>query len=179
MQISYFFTSHDHVHHVRIQWNNLMTVRAVMVRGIGEKKKKRIQWNNHPLLLFSDPQMVETLPVEHFRKHVLIAEESVVNRGGGWARPLRLKVPLKVPLKGTLRSIEGLVSPPPPPPLRRSEALRVPLRYPLRYPLRSPLRYPLRSPLRYPLRYPLRSPLKVPLKGTLKVPLQGTLQGYP
>ena len=97
---------------------------------------------------------------------------------GGWARPLRLKVPLKVPLKGTLRSIEGLVSPPPPP-LRRSEALRVPLRYPLRYPLRSPLRYPLRSPLRYPLRYPLRSPLKVPLKGTLKVPLQGTLQGYP
>ena len=56
-------------------------------------------------------------------------------------------------------------------PLRRSEALRVPLRY--------PLRYPLRSPLRYPLRYPLRSPLKVPLKGTLKVPLQGTLQGYP
>ena len=105
---------------------------------------------------------------------------------GGWARPLRLKVPLKVPLKGTLRSIEVLVSPPPPP-LRRSEALRVPLRYPLRYPLRSPLRYPLRSPLRYPLRsplryplrYPLRSPLKVPLKGTLKVPLQGTLQGYP
>ena len=44
VQISYFFTSHDHVHHVRIQWNN------------------------HPLLLFSDPQMVEALPVEHFRK---------------------------------------------------------------------------------------------------------------
>ena len=91
VQISYFFTSHDHVHHVRIQWNN------------------------HPLLLFSDPQMVEALPVEHFRKQashvthqqhlqmglrkgmailiyyvvgrthyqaVLIAEESVVNRGG-------------------------------------------------------------------------------------------------
>ena len=91
VQISYFFTSHDRVHHVRIQWNG------------------------HPLLLFSDPQMVEALPVEHFRKQashvthqqhlqmglrkgmailmyyvvgntqyqaVLIAEESVVNRGG-------------------------------------------------------------------------------------------------
>ena len=91
VQISYFFTSHDHVHHARIQWNN------------------------HPLLLFSDPQMVEALPVEHFRQQashvthqqhlqmglrkgmailiyyvggrthyqaVLIAEESVVNRGG-------------------------------------------------------------------------------------------------
>ena len=34
---------------------------------------------------------------------------------GGWVRPLRLKVPLKVPLKGTLRSIKGLVSPPPKP----------------------------------------------------------------
>ena len=44
VQISYFFTSHDHVHHVRIQWNG------------------------HPLLLFSDPQMVEALPVEHFSK---------------------------------------------------------------------------------------------------------------
>ena len=44
VQISYFFTSHDHVHHVRIQWNE------------------------HPLLLFSDPQMVEALHVDHFRK---------------------------------------------------------------------------------------------------------------
>ena len=44
VQISYFFTSHDHVHHVRIQWNG------------------------HPLLLFSDPQMVEALHVDHFRK---------------------------------------------------------------------------------------------------------------
>ena len=91
VQISYFFTSHDHVHHVRIQWNG------------------------HPLLLFSDPQMVEALHVDHFRKQashvthqqhlqmwlrkgmaillyyvvgnthyqaVLIAEDSVVNRGG-------------------------------------------------------------------------------------------------
>ena len=91
VQISYFFTSHDHVHHVRIQWNG------------------------HPLLLFSDPQMVEALPVVHFSKQashvthqqhlqmglrkgmailmyyvggntqyqaVLIAEDSVVNRGG-------------------------------------------------------------------------------------------------
>ena len=44
VQISYFFSSHDHVHHVRIQWNS------------------------NPLLLFSDPQMVEALPVEHFRQ---------------------------------------------------------------------------------------------------------------
>ena len=91
VQISYFFSSHDNVHHVRIQWNS------------------------NPLLLFSDPVMVETLPVEHFRQQashmthqqhlqmglrkgmailiyyvvgrthyqaVLIAEESVVNRGG-------------------------------------------------------------------------------------------------
>ena len=91
VQISYFFSSHDNVHHVRIQWNS------------------------NPLLLFSDPQMVEALPVEHFRQQashvthqqhlqmglrkgmailiyyvvgrthyqaVLIAEESVVNRGG-------------------------------------------------------------------------------------------------
>ena len=91
VQISYFFSSHDNVHHVRIQWNS------------------------NPLLLFSDPQMVEALPVEHFREQashmthqqhlqmglrkgmailicyvvgrthyqaVLIAEESVVNRGG-------------------------------------------------------------------------------------------------
>ena len=91
VQISYFFTSHDHVHHVRIQWNG------------------------HLLLLFSDPQMVEALHVDHFRKQashvthqqhlqmglrkgmaillyyvvgnthyqaVLIAEDSVVNRGG-------------------------------------------------------------------------------------------------
>ena len=44
VQISYFFTSHDHVHHVRIQWNG------------------------HPLLLFSDPLMVEARPADHFRK---------------------------------------------------------------------------------------------------------------
>ena len=74
----------------------------------------RIQWNGNPLLLFSDPIMVEALPVEHFpqqashmthQQHlqmglrkgiailiyyvventhyqaVLIAEESVMNRG--------------------------------------------------------------------------------------------------
>ena len=73
------------------------------------------QWNSNPLLLFSDPIMVEALPVEHFRQQashmthqqhlqmglrkgmailiyyvvgnthyqaVLIAEESVMNRGG-------------------------------------------------------------------------------------------------
>ena len=40
VQISYFFSSHDNVHHVRIQWNS------------------------NPLLLFSDPQMVEALPVD-------------------------------------------------------------------------------------------------------------------
>ena len=42
VQISYFFSSHDNIHHVRIQWNN------------------------NPLLLFTDPTMVEALPVEHF-----------------------------------------------------------------------------------------------------------------
>ena len=90
VQISYFFSSHDNVHHVRIQWNS------------------------NPLLLFSDPTMVEALPVEHFgqqashmthQQHlqmglrkgmailiyyvienthyqaVLLAEESVMNRG--------------------------------------------------------------------------------------------------
>ena len=90
VQISYFFSSHDNVHHVRIQWNS------------------------NPLLLFSDPIMVEALPVEHFRQQashmthqqhlqmglrkgmailiyyvventhyqaVLLAEESVMNRG--------------------------------------------------------------------------------------------------
>ena len=90
VQISYFFSSHDSVHHVRIQWNS------------------------NPLLLFSDPLMVEALPVEHFRQQashmthqqhlqmglrkgmailicyvventhyqaVLIAEESMMNRG--------------------------------------------------------------------------------------------------
>ena len=90
VQISYFFSSHDNVHHVRIQWNG------------------------NPLLLFSDPIMVEALPVEHFRQQashmthqqhlqmglrkgmailiyyvvgnthyqaVLLAEESVMNRG--------------------------------------------------------------------------------------------------
>ena len=90
VQISYFFSSHDNVHHVRIQWNS------------------------NPLLLFSDPIMVEALPVERFRQQashmthqqhlqmglrkgmailiyyvvgnthyqaVLLAEESVMNRG--------------------------------------------------------------------------------------------------
>ena len=42
VQISYVFSSHDNVHHVRIQWNS------------------------NPLLLFTDPTMVEALPVEHF-----------------------------------------------------------------------------------------------------------------
>ena len=89
VQISYFFSSHDSVH-------------------------VRIQYNGNPLLLFSDPIMVEALPVEHFRQQashmthqqhlqmglrkgmailiyylventhyqaVLIAEESVMNRG--------------------------------------------------------------------------------------------------
>ena len=91
VQISYLFTSHDHIHHVRIQWNS------------------------HPLLLFSDPKMVEAHPADDFRKQashvthqqhlqmglrkgmaillyyaargthyqaVLIAEDSVVGRGG-------------------------------------------------------------------------------------------------
>ena len=90
VQISYFFSSHDNIHHVRIQWNN------------------------NPLLLFTDPTMVEALPVEHFSQQashmthqqhlqmglrkgmailiyyvigdthyqaVLLAEESVMNRG--------------------------------------------------------------------------------------------------
>ena len=90
VQISYFFSSHDNIHHVRIQWNS------------------------NPLLLFTDPTMVEALPVEHFSQQashmthqqhlqmglrkgmailiyyvignmhyqaVLLAEESVVNRG--------------------------------------------------------------------------------------------------
>ena len=42
VQISYFFSSHDNIHHVRIQWNS------------------------NPLLLFTDPTMVEALPVEYF-----------------------------------------------------------------------------------------------------------------
>ena len=42
VQISYLFTSHDHIHHVRIQWNS------------------------HPLLLFSDPKMVEAHPADEF-----------------------------------------------------------------------------------------------------------------
>ena len=91
VQISYLFTSHDHIHHVRIQWNS------------------------HPLLLFSDSKMVETHPADDFRKQashvthqqhlqmglrkgmaillyyaargtqyqaVLIAEDSVVGRSG-------------------------------------------------------------------------------------------------
>ena len=90
VQISYLFSSHDNIHHVRIQWNS------------------------NPLLLFTDPTMVEALPVEHFSQQashmthqqhlqmglrkgmailiyyvignmhyqaVLLAEESVVNRG--------------------------------------------------------------------------------------------------
>ena len=90
VQISYLFSSHDNIHHVRIQWNS------------------------NPLLLFTDPTMVEALPVEHFSQQashmthqqhlqmglrkgmailiyyvignthyqaVLLAEESVMNRG--------------------------------------------------------------------------------------------------
>ena len=41
--IAYFFTSHDHIHHVRIFWGNL------------------------PLLLFSDPQMVYLVDVNQFQ----------------------------------------------------------------------------------------------------------------
>ena len=48
VQISYFFSSHDSVHHVRIQWNG------------------------NPLLLFSDPIMVEALPVVFFFGSVLL-----------------------------------------------------------------------------------------------------------
>ena len=91
VKISYLFTSHDHIHHVRIQWEG------------------------HPLLLFSDPKMVDAHPAERFRSQashvthqqhlhmglrkgmaillyyvvrgtqfqaVLIADDSVVGRGG-------------------------------------------------------------------------------------------------
>ena len=44
VKISYFFTSHDHIHHVRIQWEG-----------------------NNPLLLFSDPKMVDAPSTEKFR----------------------------------------------------------------------------------------------------------------
>ena len=43
VKISYFFTSHDHIHHVRIQWEG------------------------NPLLLFSDPKMVDAHRTEKFR----------------------------------------------------------------------------------------------------------------
>ena len=43
VKISYLFTSHDHIHHVRIQWEG------------------------HPLLLFSDPKMVDAHPADRFR----------------------------------------------------------------------------------------------------------------
>ena len=43
-KISYFFTSHDHIHHVRIQWEN------------------------NPLLLFSDPEMVDAHRTDKFRE---------------------------------------------------------------------------------------------------------------
>ena len=43
-KISYFFTSHDHIHHMRIQWEG------------------------NPLLLFSDPKMVDALRTEKFRE---------------------------------------------------------------------------------------------------------------
>ena len=42
--IAYFFTSHDHIHHVRISWGSL------------------------PLLLFSDPQMVYPVDVNQFQE---------------------------------------------------------------------------------------------------------------
>ena len=91
VKISYFFTSHDHIHHVRIQWGG------------------------HPLLLFSDPKMVDAHRTEKFRDQashvthqqhlqmglrkgmailiyhvvgdtkfqaVLLADDSVVGRGG-------------------------------------------------------------------------------------------------
>ena len=78
VKISYFFTSHDHIHHVRIQWEG------------------------NPLLLFSDPKMVDAHPTERFQmglrkgmailmyyvvrgtkfQAVLIADDSVVGRGG-------------------------------------------------------------------------------------------------
>ena len=44
VKISYVFTSHDHIHHVRIQWEG------------------------HPLLLFSGPKMVEPHVTERFRE---------------------------------------------------------------------------------------------------------------
>ena len=44
VKFSYLFTSHDHIHHVRIQWEG------------------------HPLLLFSDPKMVEAHCTEKFRE---------------------------------------------------------------------------------------------------------------
>ena len=43
VKISYLFTSHDHIHHVRIHWEG------------------------YPLLLFSDSKMVEACPTETFR----------------------------------------------------------------------------------------------------------------
>ena len=91
VKISYFFTSHDHIHHVRMQWEG------------------------NPLLLFSDPKMVDAHPTVRFRNQashvthqqhlqmglrkgmailiyyvvrgtkfqaVLIADDSVVGRGG-------------------------------------------------------------------------------------------------
>ena len=44
VKISYLFTSHDHIHHVRIQWDG------------------------NPLLLFSDPTMVESHRTDKFRE---------------------------------------------------------------------------------------------------------------
>ena len=91
VKISYLFTSHDHIHHVRIRWEG------------------------HPLLLFSDLKMVDAHPAERFRSQashvtyqqhlhiglrqgmpillyyavrgtpfqaVLIADDSVLGRGG-------------------------------------------------------------------------------------------------
>ncbi len=43
VKISYLFSSHDHIHHIRIQWEG------------------------HPLLLCSDPKMVEACPTTKFR----------------------------------------------------------------------------------------------------------------
>ena len=43
VRIAYFFTSHDHIHHVRIFWGTL------------------------PLLLFSDPRMVHPVDVYRFQ----------------------------------------------------------------------------------------------------------------
>ena len=85
VKISYLFTSHDHIHHVCIQWEG------------------------NPLLLFSDSTMVDAHRTDKFQEQashlqmglrkgmailifyvvgnthyqaVLIAEESVMNRGG-------------------------------------------------------------------------------------------------